>query len=177
MVALLTCRVVLLLRSTIQWLKAEPLTEAAPRLPVSSVAAEAPAGREGVLAAAAVAVVASELGLFTAWAAFRPNPREQLVFAHGGSGARYQERARRVGVVIGEGEHVVVQWTRTLCFPIEVAWASTRQRPFGLTLATRPDDETCSTLAPVDEPPSREPSLEPGDEDCRPLVNAPTCVG
>lgn len=63
MVALLTCRVVLLLRSTIQWLKAEPLTEAAPRLPVSSVAAEAPAGREGVLAAAAVAVVASELGL------------------------------------------------------------------------------------------------------------------
>uniref|UniRef100_A0A0E0NA35 Uncharacterized protein n=1 Tax=Oryza rufipogon TaxID=4529 RepID=A0A0E0NA35_ORYRU len=33
---------------------------------------------------------------------------------------------------------------------IEVAWASTRQRPFGLTLATRLDDETCSTLAPVD---------------------------
>nr|BAD34175.1 hypothetical protein [Oryza sativa Japonica Group]BAD69447.1 hypothetical protein [Oryza sativa Japonica Group] len=51
---------------------------------------------------------------FTAWAALRPNPCEQLVFAHGGGGERYQEHVQRVGVVIGEGEHVVVQWTRTL---------------------------------------------------------------
>lgn len=63
MVALLTCRVVLLLQSTIRRLKVEPPTEAAPRLPVSSVAAEAPARREGALAAATVAVMGSELGL------------------------------------------------------------------------------------------------------------------